>query len=307
VGEPKLPLPSSQASKSSNTLPCQPDSDANPEVAALKMFFLDYVLVSKDRSLSLGYFDGLETLLNNASPDSELVSAATIVALASAASKAGSHDFSSSCARYPDALAAFKKALDNPDKCNTDEALMTAALLGLYEMIVAVEAYPNAHGTHLKGVSAILCTRKLPFDLLALAGSNLFEIFNPLLPRRPPLNGQIPGLLSPYSCSEADPSTKNLDVLLIKLRPIRERASRILSSPKASKAKLRTLKREASLHNKEFSLWPLCQPKEWMPQTRGIMKEAVRLKTGSLSGLGILIHTSISTLRPFGIFIERLV
>ncbi len=277
-----LSSPSSQTSKSLNTSINLPDADENSEVAAMKMFFLDYVLVSKDRSLSRGYFDGLESLLNHASPDSELVSAATIVALASAASKAGSYDLVSSSARYPDAIAAFQKTLDNPDKSNADEALMTATLLGLYEMIVAGEAYPIAHGMHVKGVSAILCTRKLPFDLLALTGSSLFELLNPLLPRRPPLNGQVPGLLSPYSCSEADPPTKSLDVLLIKLRPIRERASQILSSPKASKEDLRILKQEASLLNKEFSLWPLCQPKEWMPQTLGTIKETAQSTDDSL-------------------------
>jgi hypothetical protein len=241
------------------------------------MFFRDYVLVSKDRSLSRGYFDGLESLLNSASPSSELVSAVRIVADASAASKAGSLDFPSSSKQYSNTLAAFRKTLDNPEKRNADEALMTAVLLGLYEMIIAVEPYPAAHGTHLSGVSAILCTRKQPFEVLELAGSNLFELFNPLLPARPASIGQIPGLLSPYPCSEMDPPMKSLDVLLIKSRPILERASHILSDSTARKTDLRNLKQDASLLNKEFSLWPLCQPKEWMPEKLGVMKEAEHL------------------------------
>jgi hypothetical protein len=272
-------MPPLQPSTCSNVLPT---SNGTSDVAVLKMFFRDYVLVSKDRSLSRGYFDGLESLLNSARPSSELVSAVQIVADASAASKAGSLDFPSSSKQYSDTLAAFQKTLDNPEKCNADEAHMTAVLLGLYEMIVAVEPYPAAHGTHLSGVSAILCTRKQPFEVLKLAGSSLFELFNPLVPARPASIGQIPGLLSPYPGSETDPPMKSLDVLLIKSRPILERALHILLDPRATKVELRTLKQDASLLNKEFSLWPLCQPKEWMPQKLGVMRETEHLGDDNL-------------------------
>jgi len=260
-----------------------PNLDGNADTAALKSFFQDYVLVSKDRSLSRGYFDGLESLLNSASPSEELISAAKIVAHASAASKTGTLDLVSSTDKYSNALAAFQKMLDNPEKRNADEALMTAVLLGLYEMIVAAELYPSAHNLHLKGVSAILCTRKVPFDLLDLAGANLFELFNPLLPARSAAKGSIPGLLSPYPCSETDPPMKSLDVLLIKSRPVLERASQILSDPKATKVDLRTLKQDASLLNKEYSLWPLCQPKEWLPRTLGVIQDEDQFNGGSLS------------------------
>ncbi|RDW85949.1 hypothetical protein BP5796_04274 [Coleophoma crateriformis] len=241
-------------------------------LSAWQMFFSDYVLASKDRSLSRGYFDGLEYLLKNANPDSELVHAARIVARASAASKCDLQDvLDKTRAEYSDILVAFESVLNDPDKCNTDEALMTAALLGLYEMMVATEVYPSAHSMHVKGVSAILCTRDLPFELLA--GSSLFQTFNTLLPQNPTPEAQIPGLLSAYCCSKADPSTKNLDAILIRLPPVRRRALKILSDPKASKVELRSLKQEAILLNKEFSLWPLCLPKEWMPQTLGDIKE----------------------------------
>lgn len=284
VEDTKLPSLSSGIIKSSRPLCNRIDSLTNSEIAAVKEFFEDYVLVSRDRTLSRGYFDGLESLFNRASSDSELVSAVHIVALASAASKAGSQACVDN-SRYSEALAAFQKTLDNPDKCNADEALMTATLLGLYEMLVSVEAYPNTYHTHLKGVSAILCTRGVPFDLLALAGSSLFELFNPLLPRGPPMKGPIPGLLSPYPCSEADPPTRNLDTLLIKSRAVLERASQDLSNRKVSKVELRALKQEATLLNKEFSLWPLCQPKEWMPRTLGVLKEQIQVSDDSLQNL----------------------
>lgn len=283
-------LPSSTCSQScprplelsSNLRWTQPDLGYSQ---ALKTFFFDYVLVSKDPSLSRGYFDGLESLLNRTGPNSELANAIELVALASEAARSGSFDHSSNNTRYLLALSAFQKTMDDTQKRNADEALMTAALLGLYEMITATEAYPNAHNTHLKGVSAILCTRNLPFDLLALAGSDLFELFNPLVPRRPAILGRAPGLLSPYPCLESDPPTRSLDVLLIKLRPVRERASELLSDPEASRVDLRMLKREATLLNKEFSLWPLCQPKEWMPKTHGIVKEMAPATDDSLCSM----------------------
>jgi hypothetical protein len=271
----KVAIPSSQSIKTSDSPEYMLGKDEDQGMlAAMGMFFSDYVLVPKDRDTSRGYFDGLESLITCTNQDSELVRAARLVAFASAANKSSSQNLT--CrgnTQYSDTLIAFQETLNDPIKCNTDAALMTAALLGLYEMIVAEEASPTAYGTHVKGVSAILCTRNLPFGLLE--GSGLFQTFNPLLSRLAPSNVQMPGLVSVYCCSEADSSTKNLDTILIRLRPIRERASAILSNSNSSKADLRSLRQEASLLNKEFSLWPLCQPKEWMPQTLGTINEGL--------------------------------
>jgi hypothetical protein len=60
----------------------QLDVESDPEVrAAFTKFFSDFVLVPKDRSLSRGYFDGLEHLLAKADLNSELFRATRIVTI----------------------------------------------------------------------------------------------------------------------------------------------------------------------------------------------------------------------------------
>lgn len=266
---PKLALALTKSKTSAHI----PSSNSSPNVTALNIFFEDYVLTSQDRSLSCGYLDGLPSFLAQQSCASTLLGAANLVANSSLESKSGTLSPFSTSTQYSALLSAFQKSLDNPAKCNADEALMTAVLLGLYELIIASEPYPDAHGTHLRGISAILCTRKQPFEVLELAGSSLFELFNPLLPTNSVSSRRIPGLLSPYPIQDTDPSMKSLDVLLIKSHPVLQQASRLLSHEKATKAELRSLKRDAGLLNKEFALWPLCQPKQWLPKTLGILKK----------------------------------
>lgn len=257
------------------------DTESDPEVrAALAKFFSDFVLVSKDRSISRGYFDGLQDLLAQADPKSVLVRATTIVALANAASTSSSSDLLYKAqTQYSYTLQAFHGSLDHPVKRNNDEALMTAALLGLYEMIVAAEAYPDVHSTHIIGVSAILCTRDLRIDQPELLpGVRLFRCIRSLLSASRSFEALTPGLPLTQPCpkSDAEPPTQHLDILMLRLRPVLLRATKILSNPKASKVDLSTVKKQASLLNKEFSLWPLCQPKEWAPQTLGIIEKGVQ-------------------------------
>lgn len=249
--------------------------ERDPKVrAAFNTFFSNFVIVPRDRSLSRGYLDGLEDLLATAGQGSEVVRATRIVALASAANTSGSHDLLHRAqTEYADTLLAFKKLLHDATRCHTDEALMTAALLGLYEMMVATEPYPNAHSAHIRGVSAILCTRNLNLDLLP--GVRLFRCFKSFVSSSLPLDVRTHDLPSSQPSSIAEPFTQNLDVLMLQLRKLLQRGSKILSDPEASKAALGSLKQQASLLNKEFYLWPLCLPKEWAPQTLGILKKTI--------------------------------
>ena len=64
-----------------------------------------------------------------------------------------------------------------------------------------------------------------------------------------------------------------LDALMLQLRPALLKAYDVLQDPKVSKAGVRRLKQQLILLNKEFALWPLCQPKEWAPQTVGSIEQ----------------------------------
>ena len=261
------------------------DMNWDPEVrAAFIRFFSDFVLVPKDRSLTRGYFDGLEHLLTKAGLKSELFRATRIVALANAANTLGSYDLLYKAhTQYSDTLVAFQKSLNDSTRCNNDEALMTAALLGLYEMMVATKAYPDAHSAHIRGVSAILGTRNLYLDVLP--GLRMSRCFRSLLSRSLAQEAQTPGLLSSPPSAESEPNSHHLDALMLRSRPVLLRATKILSDPKASKVDLGTLKQQATLLDKEFSLWPLCQPKEWAPQTLGTIEKGAQSTDTTLDSM----------------------
>ena len=173
------------------------------EQHALPTFFFDYCVISRDRSLSRGYLDGLETLLHHAGPSSDVGRACKIVALASLGNKLGRPKLVEKAKQlYAGLLSSFRMTISDPATSNTVESLMTSALLGVYEVgsdsldasirisllmflqiITADESHFGSHGAHVRGVSAMLSSEKSPFDLRH--GARLFKLANSLLLKGP--------------------------------------------------------------------------------------------------------------------------
>jgi hypothetical protein len=119
---------------------CRRSSDTNQEHLgkhALPNFYKDYVVISHDRSVSRGFLDGLETLINHTGNMSDLAQAAKIVSLATTGNKLCRMDLVHYTKQlYGDLLGSFHSNLLRSTSLNTVEALMTAVLLGIYEVVL---------------------------------------------------------------------------------------------------------------------------------------------------------------------------
>lgn len=99
------------------------------------VFFDDYCILSSNRSLSRGYLHGLRAMVSKAGPNSELVQACTIIALANIGSKLGSSMYKHRAeSLYSSLLRSFRLSISNQAVFTTVESLITATLLGLYEV-----------------------------------------------------------------------------------------------------------------------------------------------------------------------------
>lgn len=105
------------------------------EIGLQAMFFKDFCIEARDRTVSRGYFDGLESLIAHAGPSSDLANATRTVALAAVGNKTDRLDLISAARQqYVKLLLSFQQTLSGADKAHAIETLMTAALLGLYEV-----------------------------------------------------------------------------------------------------------------------------------------------------------------------------
>jgi hypothetical protein len=118
-----------------------PCSDAAIEARALESFFHDYCLVPENRILSRGYLEGLRTSIFEAKSDSSVLQAAKVVAFANLGSRLGMPNLVQKArVMYSEMLHSFQVMISYASTSNTAELLMTAVLLGLYEVSTLHEA-----------------------------------------------------------------------------------------------------------------------------------------------------------------------
>lgn len=98
-------------------------------------FFNDYSIVSSNRGLSRGYLHGIQTMVAKAGLSSDLAKACTIVALANLGNKLGNiTHIDRAKSLYCSLLQSFRLSISNEAVFATVESLITASLLGLYEV-----------------------------------------------------------------------------------------------------------------------------------------------------------------------------
>ena len=131
------------------------------ERCAVQEFFQNYVLIPRNPQISRGYFYGLYLLLQQCGWESGLGKATKAAAFASKAGILGDGSLRDKAhAIYYRVLQAFQSILGDAGKCNSDEALMTAAMLGLYE--VRVLTHVSLSSSCAKGGSDDFCHRGDP-------------------------------------------------------------------------------------------------------------------------------------------------
>ena len=135
----KCSLPVRVADPETNALPQdirpQEVSDEKIEEFALRAFYHDYCITSSNPSLSRGYLGGLEPMLRNLGWQSNLAKACKVVAFANHGIRLRRPGLMQKAELlYNNVLVYLVNAIKDPALASTDDSVMIAMLLGLYEV-----------------------------------------------------------------------------------------------------------------------------------------------------------------------------
>ena len=138
----KCSLPVRVSGPNTNTLPedAKPRevSDEKVEDFALRAFFYDYCIISTNHSISRGYLNGPELMLNRLGWQSDAPKACKAVAFASHGIKLCRPGLTRKAELfYNDLLASLAKAILDLVFINNMESLTIVTLLGLYEVYLS--------------------------------------------------------------------------------------------------------------------------------------------------------------------------
>ncbi|KAL5085896.1 hypothetical protein Trisim1_009809 [Trichoderma cf. simile WF8] len=253
------------------------------EQNARLVFFNDYCIVSSNRSLSRGYLHGLQSMIAKADPNSELVQACTLIALANLGNKFGNTMYRHRAeGLYSLLLRSFRLSISNEAVFTTVESLITAALMGLYEIITSIGTYTGAHVAHAQGISAILISKFSPFDLLCdgklfqIASSVPLEDLDVEIYTRPSLRNS-PAVVTKASqkfslmCTPLfNQSSSAIDFIYARTISLMLRAEPLLESEtEATLDQLCQLRFEAEQLREAYTTWPDTVPPAWTPKWLG--------------------------------------
>lgn len=108
------------------------------EGLAFQTFISDYCIPSSNRTVSRGYLNGLESLIEEAGPGSSLAKSCRIISLANLGKKIASPILLQKAETlYFEFIPSFRWIISNESKATTIYSLITAVLLGLYEVSIA--------------------------------------------------------------------------------------------------------------------------------------------------------------------------
>ncbi|KAL3459651.1 hypothetical protein BJX64DRAFT_264482 [Aspergillus heterothallicus] len=233
------------------------------EECALRAFFYDYCIVPINPTLSRGFLGGLEPLVRRVGMHSQVARACQAVGYASHGIKL-SRPFLSRKGEeaYHVLLRALAGAIRDPKAVDRRQTAVMAILLGLYEMIIARDADRGNHDAHAGGLAAVLGIDNDPLSLLETVCSG-----QTLLPNL--LHGQ--GMFSTI-CSYG--RGKDLDSLLLRLRPIYHASQSLLSNSSSfsNPEELHLLLGEAECLNTDLAEWQEAQTIKFKPTTIGTIK-----------------------------------
>ncbi|MCJ1398025.1 hypothetical protein MMC11_001222 [Xylographa trunciseda] len=264
-------------------LPCELGNLDWPEIesSAFQTFISDYCISSSNRTVSRGYLNGLESLIVEAGPGSSIAKSCKIISLANLGKKAASHMILQKAETlYFDLLPSFRWTISNEGKSTTIQSLITAVLLGLYEIITSTSTELGSHVAHARGVSAILTNKYSPFDLVC--GGQLFQLPNPLslkdLDIKDPENIPTPTLQTSEKFSIVCMPLVNspwatLDPIFLKTISLIRKAEKLLSDETGATTidDLQLLKQEAELLRTDYQKCVMNLSKEWSSSLIGII------------------------------------
>lgn len=177
---------------------------------------------------------------------------------------------------YFDLLPAFRRTISNEGKTTTVHSLITAVLLGLYEIITTTSTDLGSHTAHARGVSAILTNKFSLFDLVS--GVQLSQLPNPLIHKDLDLDDGDIGCLATATVQTADifsilcmplinSTWATLDPIFVKTISLKRKAEKLLDDERdtTTPEDLQLLKQEAELVREDYQRCVLNLAKEWTP------------------------------------------
>ncbi|MCJ1390674.1 hypothetical protein MMC18_003535 [Xylographa bjoerkii] len=264
-------------------LPCELGNLNWPEIesSAFQTFISDYCISSSNRTVSRGYLNGLETLIEKAGPWSSIAKSCKVISLANLGKKAASPMLLQKAETlYFDLLPSFRWTISNEDKSTTIHSLITAVLLGLYEIITSTSTELGSHVAHARGVSAILTNKYSPFDLVC--GGQLFQLPNPLSLKDLDI-GHLENISTPtLKASEkfsivcmplVNSPWATLDPIFLKTISLIRKAEKLLGDETEATSidDLQLLKQEAELLRTDYQKCVINLSKEWRSSLIGII------------------------------------
>ena len=105
------------------------------ESRAFQTFISDYCIPSSNRTVSRGYLNGLECFIEKAGPESCVAKSCRILSLANLGKKTASPGpVQRAEMLYLDLLPSFRQTISDEGNSTTIHSLITAVMLGLYEV-----------------------------------------------------------------------------------------------------------------------------------------------------------------------------
>ncbi|KAK0108532.1 hypothetical protein ONS95_003336 [Cadophora gregata] len=228
-------------------------------------------------------------MISKAGPKSDVTKACTTIALAVLGKKISDQGIFDRAQRmHTSLLRSFSLSISTGDTFISVESLITATLLGLYEIIINTDFYNGAHIAHAQGVAAILTSKSSPFDLVC--GGKLFRALNndqvddwfpsklPNWQHTPPnpktVTSKFSILCTPLSRHEV----VTIDEIFAKTEPLFRRAEALLARD-ATLDELYAVMRDAESLRDEYNIWIEKLPEQWKPRLVGTIAAEDGAKT----------------------------
>ena len=131
------------------------------ESRALCYFLTHYIQVAPEEEPCKSYIDSLVPLYLDSNMSHRLYHATSAVSMLTLAKKSDTRaHVEASRINYGKAVALLREAVSNPRESRTDDTLMTAMILSLYDSIDADRDAPSAWRHHIDGAFAMLTLRQ---------------------------------------------------------------------------------------------------------------------------------------------------
>ncbi|KIW18467.1 hypothetical protein PV08_02755 [Exophiala spinifera] len=128
------------------------------------------------------------------------------------------------------------------------------------QMISATESHHGEHGTHVRGVSAILSSGESRLDLVN--GVKTFKLADPVL-----IGVPTKGILGAPALTS---SVQSLDSTFVKMRPLISRIEALLTCTLTGWDEIKLTQAAALDLNEDLTRWEDSQPVKWRPTSMGI-------------------------------------